>query len=79
MTARAWTPCVICEADVMIAVEFEHQLGPGINALAPLGASIDDIACCHALENAEWLASPEGQSWQSARLEEYLGPARRPA
>lgn len=55
----------------MIAVEFEHQSGPGRNALAPTGAGIDEAACPHALEMHEWLESPDGLAWQSEALENY--------
>lgn len=56
----------------MVAIAIEHQQGPGVNVLAPIGASIAEIACCHALENAEWLASPDGIVWQSEALENYM-------
>ena len=72
-TAPAYTDCPTCGTEVGIAIAFQHEHGPGVNALAPLvnESEIVDLQCDHRADITLWLESPDGQAWQSARLSGY--------
>jgi hypothetical protein len=72
-TAPAYTDCPTCGIEVGIAIAFQHEHGPGVNARSPLvnESEIVDLQCDHRADITLWLESPAGCLWQSAQLEGY--------